>query len=207
MTAAAVDYSRNDFAYGSNDRRSDRQHIYPERVVQPAGPRLGKLWLAPAGMQLPRVFWLFLICRQVHFVWSLLVAQHGQLRTLFELSCGSVGSAAAQEGFKTYSNKSDRYHIEYPVAWKETSKSGASILLQDPDRKSTTVGVTVTPVRIAKLEDIGDPAAVAEKLIAAEKAKVCVSDARGCAACQAHSVSDRQLTRYQPMIWSQSWPC
>ena len=96
---------------------------------------------------------------------------------LLKTSCGRslspyAGKASAQDDFKTYSNKQDRYHIEYPAAWKETSKSGASVLLQDPERKSTTVGVTVTPVRIAKLEEIGDPSAVAEKLIAAEKAKV-----------------------------------
>lgn len=108
-------------------------------------------------------------------------SRHLRFLRMYFLSIGTratllryAGRSAAQDGFRTYSNKQDRYHIEYPAAWKETSKSGASILLQDPDRKSSTVGVTVTPVRIATLEEIGDASAVADKLIAAEKAKVSV---------------------------------
>ena len=51
-------------------------------------------------------------------------------------------------------------------------KSGADVLFLDPARKSTTVGVTVSPVRITSLESFGDVAAVGKRLLDAERAKV-----------------------------------
>ena len=46
------------------------------------------------------------------------------------------------------------------------------MLFVDPERKSTTVGVTVSPVRIASLAQFGDVAAVGQRLLGAERAKV-----------------------------------
>ena len=46
------------------------------------------------------------------------------------------------------------------------------MLFVDPDRKSTTVGVTVSPVRIASLQQFGDVAAVGKRLLDTERAKV-----------------------------------
>ena len=51
-------------------------------------------------------------------------------------------------------------------------KAGADILFLDPERKSTTVGVTVSPVRIASLEQFGDVTTVGKRLLDAERAKV-----------------------------------
>jgi hypothetical protein len=51
-------------------------------------------------------------------------------------------------------------------------KAGADVLFVDPERKSTTVGVTVSPVRIASLAQFGDVAAVGQRLLGAERAKV-----------------------------------
>ena len=57
-------------------------------------------------------------------------------------------------------------HMSFP------GKAGADILFLDPERKSTTVGVTVSPVRIASLEQFGDVPAVGKRLLDAERAKV-----------------------------------
>ncbi len=54
------------------------------------------------------------------------------------------------------------------------------MLFEDPRRRSTNVGVTVSPVRIAALEQFGDVDAVAERLLGAERAKA--SAGRGCLA-------------------------
>lgn len=51
-------------------------------------------------------------------------------------------------------------------------KAGADVLFEDPARKSSTLGVTVNPIRVDSLEAFGDLDAVASRLLQAEKAKV-----------------------------------
>lgn len=46
-------------------------------------------------------------------------------------------------------------------------KAGADSLFRDPSKKSTNVGVTVYPVRIASLDQFGDLQAVGERLLGA----------------------------------------
>ncbi len=50
--------------------------------------------------------------------------------------------------------------------------SGADVLFEDPSRRSTSVGVTVSPVRIASIEQFGDLATVGQRLLEAEGKKV-----------------------------------
>ncbi len=59
-----------------------------------------------------------------------------------------------------------------PSAQCCAGKAGADVLFVDPERKSTTVGVTVSPIRIASLAQFGDVAAVGKRLLGAERAKV-----------------------------------
>lgn len=47
------------------------------------------------------------------------------------------------------------------------------MLFEDPERRSTSVGVTVSPVRIASIEQFGDLATVGQRLLEAEGKKVC----------------------------------
>lgn len=54
-------------------------------------------------------------------------------------------------------------------------KAGATVLFEDPDRKVNNVGVVVNPTRISSLGEFGNPEFVAEKLIQAERRKVCPS--------------------------------
>ncbi|CAG9460546.1 unnamed protein product [Pedinophyceae sp. YPF-701] len=63
------------------------------------------------------------------------------------------------------------YTIEVPEGWEIKDKAGADILLVNPSRSSTTVGVTVSPVRINTLKSFGTTDEVGERLIAAERAK------------------------------------
>eukprot|EP00892_Ulva_mutabilis_P006617 jgi/Ulvmu1/4327/UM002_0050.1 len=63
------------------------------------------------------------------------------------------------------------YQIQKPAAWSSKQKAGAEVLFSDPEKASTTVGVTVSPVRIASLTAFGSSDDVAAKLLAAEKKK------------------------------------
>jgi len=50
--------------------------------------------------------------------------------------------------------------------------AGADVLFEDPGRRSTSVGVTVSPVRVASIEQFGDLEAVGQRLLDAERKKV-----------------------------------
>lgn len=63
------------------------------------------------------------------------------------------------------------YQIQKPAAWSSKQKAGAEVLFNDPEKASTTVGVTVSPVRITSLTAFGSQEDVAEKLLAAERKK------------------------------------
>lgn len=46
------------------------------------------------------------------------------------------------------------------------------MLFEDESNRGNSIGVVVTPVRLAKLSDFGTPQFVADKLIKAERRKV-----------------------------------
>ncbi|EFN56320.1 hypothetical protein CHLNCDRAFT_17725, partial [Chlorella variabilis] len=71
----------------------------------------------------------------------------------------------------TFANPSQGYTLLRPAAWEQVDKAGADSLFRDPSKKSTNVGVTVYPVRIASLDQFGDLQAVGERLLGAERAK------------------------------------
>lgn len=81
-------------------------------------------------------------------------------------------SAAQEAGPSQYRNKQQGYSLERPQAWEQTSKAGADVLFVNPARKSTTLGVTVSPIRINSLDKFGSLETVRDKLLATEKAKV-----------------------------------
>ena len=49
------------------------------------------------------------------------------------------------------------------------------MLFKAPNLKATDLGVTISPVRIKRLDQLGDVAAVGDRLLAAEKKKVCIA--------------------------------
>lgn len=52
-------------------------------------------------------------------------------------------------------------------------KAGATVLFEDVSKKANNVGVVVSPTRISSLGEFGTPQFVADKLIQAERRKVC----------------------------------
>ena len=62
-----------------------------------------------------------------------------------------------------------RKHLMQPRV--QVDKAGADALFKDPKLKSTDLGVTVTPIRIKKLEQLGDVKAAGERLLDAERKK------------------------------------
>jgi len=77
-----------------------------------------------------------------------------------------------QPGLIEYVNPKQGYRIDRPSSWEQTSKAGADVLFADPAKKSTTIGVTVSPIKIAGLEEFGDVETVRKKLMNTEKQKV-----------------------------------
>lgn len=59
------------------------------------------------------------------------------------------------------------------------------MLFTDPANKSTTVGVTVSPIKIESLEKFGDVETVRKRLVATEKQKVCGVQ---CAVCNLSTI-------------------
>ncbi|KAL0043736.1 hypothetical protein WJX82_003799 [Trebouxia sp. C0006] len=76
-----------------------------------------------------------------------------------------------QPGLVEYVNPKQGYRIDRPSSWEQTSKAGADVLFADPAKKSTTIGVTVSPIKIAGLEQFGDVETVRKKLMNTEKQK------------------------------------
>lgn len=85
------------------------------------------------------------------------------------LAAADPSTTAAE--FVEYENKQQGYRIQRPSAWNQTGKAGADVLFEDPARKSSKLGVTVSPIRVDNLEAFGDLDSVAARLLAAEKAK------------------------------------
>lgn len=63
------------------------------------------------------------------------------------------------------------YTITPPDGWARKTKAGADAFWTAPSISYASLGVTVTPVRLARLADFGAVDAVAEKLLAAERGK------------------------------------
>lgn len=93
-----------------------------------------------------------------------------QLHFLAETATG-----LQQKGLTEYVNSKQGYRIDRPSFWEQTSKAGADVLFADPLQKSTTVGVTVNPIKIAGLEQFGNVQTVRKKLVDTEKQKVGIS--------------------------------
>ena len=83
-----------------------------------------------------------------------------------------TATSLQQKGLTEYVNSKQGYRIDRPSPWEQTSKAGADVLFTDPSKKSTTIGVTVNPIKIAGLEQFGDVETVRKKLVDTEKQKV-----------------------------------
>nr|XP_043606938.1 psbP domain-containing protein 2, chloroplastic [Erigeron canadensis] len=77
---------------------------------------------------------------------------------------------------KTYTDVNQGFTLLIPASWTKVEKAGATVLFEDPSKGSNNVGVVVTPVRLNKLSEFGDPQFVSNKLIQAEKRKESTKD-------------------------------
>lgn len=87
--------------------------------------------------------------------------------------CSAEPSASAPAaGEQAFTNAKQCYTLRVPASWEQKDKAGADALFQDPDRRSTSVGVTVNPVRVKSIDQFGSLEAVGQKLLDTERAKV-----------------------------------
>ncbi|KAG2501632.1 hypothetical protein HYH03_000137 [Edaphochlamys debaryana] len=80
-------------------------------------------------------------------------------------------SAPGPATLSEYSNTQQRYRLMVPAAWDVKGKAGADVLFEDPARRSTSVGVTVNPVKVSSIEQFGGLDDVGAKLLNAERSK------------------------------------
>eukprot|EP00879_Flechtneria_rotunda_P019291 GHRR01020260.1.p1 GENE.GHRR01020260.1~~GHRR01020260.1.p1 ORF type:complete len:172 (+),score=54.67 GHRR01020260.1:133-648(+) len=90
-------------------------------------------------------------------------------------AAGQVEPPAATPEVQTlqpFGNAQQQYRLSIPSSWEKKDKAGADVLFEDPSRRSTSVGVTVSPVRVASIEKFGDLQVVGQRLLNAEQNKV-----------------------------------
>ena len=71
----------------------------------------------------------------------------------------------------TFTSPSKGYSLSPPPGWEPSSKAGADSFWSAPGVRGATLGVVVLPVRLADLAGSGSLGEVADRLLAAEKAK------------------------------------
>lgn len=76
-------------------------------------------------------------------------------------------SSALQE----YTDRTNKFLLRVPADWDAKDKAGAVVLFEDPSRRSTSIGITVNPVKVSRIEDFGGVKDVGEKLLDAERRK------------------------------------
>lgn len=79
--------------------------------------------------------------------------------------------AGESDAVKLYRYEDRGYCLELPTSWEQTGKAGADVLFEDPIRRSTSVGVTISPVRVQSIIEFGSLEDVGQKLLRAEKIK------------------------------------
>lgn len=70
-----------------------------------------------------------------------------------------------------YDDEQEGFTLLRPANWNKVDKAGATLLFQDPEQKSSTIGVVVNKVRIPTLREFGSLEDVTNRLIAAERRK------------------------------------
>jgi hypothetical protein len=70
-----------------------------------------------------------------------------------------------------YADDRQAYRIIPPANWELKQKAGADALWEDPARRSSSLGVTVAPVRVPSLAAFGPLDAVGARLLDAERRK------------------------------------
>lgn len=99
---------------------------------------------------------------------SLLVCSDPYSRSL------SMAMAKQVLTLERYTDSKEGFTLLRPSSWIKVEKAGATVLFEEANKGSNSVGIVVIPVRISSLRDFGTPQFVADKLIEAERRKVCL---------------------------------
>ena len=83
-----------------------------------------------------------------------------------------MSGAEALDELVAFQDPKKTYTLQRPKNWEQVDKAGADALFKAPNLKSTDLGVTVSPIRIQRLDQLGDVTAVGDRLLAAERKKV-----------------------------------
>lgn len=86
---------------------------------------------------------------------------------------GASYSVPVGEDFEEY--RGSVYSIRYPGSWEVSSKAGADVVFKST---GVTLGITILPVRISRVQDYGNVNEVADKIVQTERAKDGTLDAR-----------------------------
>ncbi|XP_059432944.1 psbP domain-containing protein 2, chloroplastic-like [Corylus avellana] len=84
---------------------------------------------------------------------------------------------AGELELERYTDPTEGFTLLRPSSWTKVDKAGASVLFEEANKGSNSVGVVVNPVRLTSLGEFGSPQFVADKLIEAEKRKESTNDA------------------------------
>ncbi|GAX74401.1 hypothetical protein CEUSTIGMA_g1849.t1 [Chlamydomonas eustigma] len=104
--------------------------------------------------------------------WTLVAHSEESLMSTTASSSSPTQSAPeVSTPFKPYINSAQGYRVSVPMSWEKIEKAGADVLFEDPDRRSTSLGVTVNPVRVSDITKFGSLEVVGEKLLEAERKK------------------------------------
>lgn len=122
----------------------------------------------------------------------------GTLKQLADASSTTTSSSSSSsQELQLYENSKQQYRMQVPVAWERKEKAGADVLFEDPDRRSTSVGVTVSPVRVASIGQFGDLAAVGQRLLEAERKKESTLDVQLLTSSQRQGSNGATLYDYE----------
>jgi len=111
-----------------------------------------------------------------------LIVAGAVLQPLMQPSSPALAGTAALElpaepstpsvpGGERYMNSKQGYALALPAGWERKDQAGADALWEDPGRRSTSVGVTVNPVRVASIQSFGDLDLVGSRLLDTERKK------------------------------------
>jgi hypothetical protein len=135
-------------------------------------------------MSVTQIRCVFLHFGRSHFMWldgsksvqslpcCFLCARSPKTSCFAESNAAQANQLTAAQ--RTFVSEKQGYKLDLPGEWQDKSKAGADALFEDPQQPSTSVGVTVAPVRVSSIEQFGDLNAVSTRLLAEEKKKVSV---------------------------------
>lgn len=84
----------------------------------------------------------------------------------------TTAAAAGTAGIRDFTNSAQGYRLTVPASFESVGKAGADALFEDPGQRSTSVGVTVNPVKVSRIQEFGGLEDVGNRLLAAERNKV-----------------------------------